>query len=132
MHAVKCLLNRTRVKVIAPDLVHAGQNHLGLTLHIRTRYVGAVAARIGKNGRKPRRLNLGKLPGGLSEIRLGSGLRAETARPPFGDVEIDFENSPLGPERLKEDCEIGFDSFARPAAVRKQKKVLCRLLADGA
>src|SRR6266480_28890 len=61
-----------------------------------------------------------------------AGLDAELAvRPPFGDVEINFEHAPLGQHQIDPERERKLQPLAHEAAPRPQKQVLRGLLRDG-
>jgi len=46
---------------------------------------------------------------------------------PFDDVEIDFQYSVLGPDKVDDRCAIGLDQFARRISALPQHQVLGRL-----
>src|SRR5277367_5959813 len=50
----------------------------------------------------------------------------------LGDVQIHFQNPPLGPGSLDEQREVRLESLAKITAPRPEEKVLGDLLADGA
>lgn len=43
----------------------------------------------------------------------GAGLRTETTRPPLGDIQIDFENSPLRPDEFHHRGDGNFEGFSQ-------------------
>jgi len=66
------------------------------------------------------------------EESLCGGFGAIGAVAELGDVQIDFQYPPLGPQGFDQDREIGFEPLAHIAATGPQKKILGDLLADGA
>ena len=53
----------------------------------------------------------------------GGRFGAVDARPPFGDIEIDFHDPPLAPRKLDQRREPGFEPFAQPVAAGPQKDI---------
>src|SRR5579871_4446886 len=66
------------------------------------------------------------------EIGARCRLGAEIAMSPIDHVQIDGEDAPLRPERLRQYRDPGFQALADEAADRKQEQAARRLLADGA
>jgi len=66
------------------------------------------------------------------EESLCGGFGAIRAVAELGDVQIDFQYSPLRPQGLDQQREIGLEPLAKIAASGPQKEILGDLLADGA
>lgn len=66
------------------------------------------------------------------KVVLGGGFDTVDAGAHLNGVEVDFQNTLLGPHEFNQDGEIGFESFADPAAAGPEEYVLGCLLADGA
>ena len=70
--------------------------------------------------------------GRFVEEGLRGGFGAIHAAPELGDVQIDLEDAPLGPQRFDQHRVPGFQSLAHPAVAAPQEQVLGHLLRDGA
>ena len=77
------------------------------------------------------RLPCGSGPLASLKISLGSGLDAIGTDTGLGDVEIDFHNPFLAPDRLDQESEIGFQTFSEITATLPQEGVFCDLLRNG-
>src|SRR4051794_4127892 len=66
----------------------------------------------------------------MAEIAHRPGIDAIGADAGFGDVEIDLHDPFLGPHRLDQDSEPGFQALSEIAAILPEEGVLGGLLAD--
>lgn len=109
-----------------PRLINAGQ-----PANPRTRPLRVPPRRIGQNGRQKSGFPAAQIAGGLAEGPPGSGFRAELPiRPPFGDIEIDFHDPPLGQNQVHPEAEREFQRLADVAAARPEKQVFYGLLGN--
>jgi hypothetical protein len=98
-------------------------------------YEGAGLARRpilrrGQDGGQTRGLFGGEVARLDAEMMARGGLGAEDAFVELRHVEVDLENAPLGPERLHQGGDRGFQRLAQPGPAMPQEGVLHRLLAD--
>src|SRR3546814_17683237 len=84
----------------------------------------------GQHGRDPRRLGGAQPRGVMPEITLRARIGAIGADPGFGDVEIDFHDPALAPDRFDQQREPRLERLARIAPALDQEGVFGGLLAD--
>jgi len=65
------------------------------------------------------------------EIALRTSLYAIGADTGLGDIEIDFHDPVLAPDRLDQEGEIGFQALAEKAAALPEKGIFGDLLGNG-